>query len=57
MTAGSREAAVIAPARQLITDAWIAASTEALSEHLVRFDRDFERFLPARDFTLLEISP
>jgi len=37
-----------------VTDAWIAAATEALSEHLVTFDRDFEHLLPARDLTVLE---
>lgn len=41
----------------LITDAWIAAATEALSEHLVTLDRDFERLLLARDLTLIEITP
>jgi len=40
-----------------ITDAWIAAATEAISEHLVTFDRDFNRLLPPRDLTLLETSP
>jgi toxin-antitoxin system PIN domain toxin len=40
-----------------VTDAWIAASTEALSEHLVTFDRDFKRLLPARDLTVLESTP
>lgn len=39
-----------------VTDAWIAAATEVLSEHLVTFDRDFKRLLPPRDLTLLEIS-
>ena len=37
-----------------VTDAWIAAATEALAEHLVTFDRDFKRLLPARDLTLLQ---
>lgn len=37
----------------LVTDAWIASAVEALSEHLVTFDRDFNRLLPARDLTLL----
>lgn len=36
-----------------VTDAWIAAAVEAQSEHLVTFDRDFARLLPARDLTLL----
>ena len=37
----------------LVTDAWIAAAVETLCEHLVTFDTDFKRLLPARDFTLL----
>ncbi len=37
----------------LITDAWVAAVVETLCEHLVTFDKDFKRLLPARDFTLL----
>jgi toxin-antitoxin system PIN domain toxin len=37
----------------LVTDAWIASAVEALSEHLITFDRDFKRLLPARDLTLL----
>jgi toxin-antitoxin system PIN domain toxin len=40
----------------LVTDAWIAAATQALSEHLVTFDRDFTRLLPAPDITLLKAS-
>jgi toxin-antitoxin system PIN domain toxin len=36
-----------------VTDAWIAATVQALSEHLVTFDRDFARLLPPRDVTLL----
>ena len=39
-----------------VTDAWIAAATEALSEPLVAFDSDFKRLLPARDVTVLEQS-
>lgn len=39
----------------LVTDAWIASSVEAMSEHLVTFDRDFERLLPARDLTVLAV--
>jgi predicted nucleic acid-binding protein len=38
----------------LVTDAWIAAATEALSEHLVTFDRDFKHLLLRRDMTLLD---
>jgi predicted nucleic acid-binding protein len=37
----------------LITDAWIASAVQSLSEHLVTFDRDFIRLLPARDLTVL----
>ena len=37
----------------LVTNAWIAAVVEALREHLVTFDKDFKRLLPARSFTLL----
>ncbi len=37
----------------LVTDAWIASAVEALGEHMVTFDRDFKRLLPARDLTLL----
>jgi toxin-antitoxin system PIN domain toxin len=37
-----------------VTDAWIAAATEALAEHLVTFDHDFQRLLPSRDLTVLE---
>ena len=36
-----------------VTDAWSAAAAEAHSEHLVTFDRDFRRLLPARDLTVL----
>ena len=37
----------------LVTDAWIASAVQSLSEHLVTFDRDFARLLPARDLTVL----
>ncbi len=37
----------------LVTDAWIAPAVQSLSEHLVTFDRDFARLLPARDLTVL----
>ena len=40
----------------LVTDAWIASTVEAHSEHLVTFDRDFRRLLAARDLTLLGAS-
>ncbi len=36
-----------------VIDAWIAATTEALAEHLVSFDRGFQRLLPPSDLTLL----
>lgn len=39
--------------RDLGTNAWIASAVEALAEHLVTFDRDFKKMLPARDLTLL----
>lgn len=39
-----------------VTDAWTAAATEALAEHLVTFDRGFRRLLPSRDLTVLEGS-
>ena len=39
-----------------VTDAWIAASVEACSEHLVTFDRNFKRLLAARDVTVLATS-
>ena len=38
----------------LVTDAWIAACVQHVSEHLVTFDRDFLRLLPARDLTVLQ---
>ncbi len=41
----------------LVTDAWIGAAVETLCEHLVTFDKDFLRLLPARDFTLLNPQP
>jgi toxin-antitoxin system PIN domain toxin len=37
----------------LVTDAWIASALEAHTGHLVTFDSDFKRLLPARDLTLL----
>ena len=39
----------------LVTDAWIASAVQATSEHLVTFDRDFARLLPARDVTNLDL--
>ena len=38
----------------LVTDAWIAASVQSSSEHLVTFDRDFLQLLPPRDLTVLQ---
>ncbi|HRO59725.1 MAG TPA: PIN domain-containing protein [Burkholderiaceae bacterium] len=40
----------------LVADAWIAASVQAVSEHLVTFDRDFLRLLPAKDVTHLQLD-
>lgn len=40
----------------LVTDAWIASAAKAASEHLVSFDRDFARLLPAADLTLLGLE-
>jgi uncharacterized protein len=37
----------------LVTDAWIASTVQSISEHLVTFDRDVIRLLPARDLTVL----
>lgn len=37
----------------LVTDAWIASAVQAVSEHLITFDHDFARLLPAADLTLL----
>lgn len=39
-----------------VTDAWIASATEACSEHLVTFDRDFRNLLSPGDFTLLAVA-
>ena len=38
-------------------DAWLAAATMHLAEHLVSFDRDFKRLLGRNQFTLLEPGP
>ena len=40
----------------LVTDAWIASTVQALSEHLVTFDRDFRRLLSSRDVTVLTLK-
>ena len=37
-----------------LPDAWLAAAAIHQGEHLVTFDRDFNRLLPRRQFTLLE---
>ena len=37
-----------------LPDAWLAAATLHLGEHLVSFDRDFRRLLGRSQFTLLE---
>lgn len=37
----------------LVTNTWITSAVEGLAEHLVTFDRDFKKMLPARDLTLL----
>lgn len=44
---------ILALRGNLVTDAWIAAAIQSLSENLVTFDRDFTRLLPTRDLTLL----
>lgn len=40
----------------LVTGAWSASAVETLGEHLVTFDKDFKRRLPAQDFTLLRAT-
>ncbi|MGH8654301.1 MAG: PIN domain-containing protein [Gammaproteobacteria bacterium] len=37
-----------------IPDAWIAAAVLAHHDHLVSFDKEFRRFLKAKEFTLLQ---
>jgi len=37
-----------------LPDAWLAAATIHLGEHLVSFDRDFKKMLGRSQFTLLE---
>lgn len=37
-----------------IPDAWLAAATIHLGEHLVSFDRDFRKMIGRSQFTLLE---
>lgn len=36
-----------------IPDVWIAAAAQTLGEHLVAFDKGFQRYLSASEFTLL----
>ncbi len=38
-----------------LPDAWLAAATRHLGEHLVTFDRDFRRLLGRAQFTRLEV--
>jgi hypothetical protein len=40
-----------------LPDAWSAAATMHLAEHLVSFDRDLKRLLARNQFTLLEPGP
>ena len=37
-----------------LPDAWLAAATIHIGEHLVSFDRDFKRLIGRSQFTLLE---
>ena len=37
-----------------VPDAWLAAATNHLGEHLVSFDRDFRKLIGRSQFTLLE---
>jgi predicted nucleic acid-binding protein len=37
-----------------LPDAWLAAATLYLGEHLVSFDRDFRKLVGRSQFTLLE---
>ena len=37
-----------------VPDAWLAAATIHLGEHLVSFDRDFKKLIHRSQFTLLE---
>ncbi len=37
----------------LVTDASIASMVQSMGEHLVTFDRDFRKLVPARDLTVL----
>ena len=40
-----------------LPDAWLAAATMHLAQHLVSFDRGFKRLLGRGQFTLLEPGP
>ena len=40
-----------------LPDAWLAAATMHLGEHLVSFDRDFRKLVGRSQFTLLEPDP
>ena len=42
------------PAGNDLPDAWLAAATTHLGEHLVSFDRGFKRWLARSQFTLLD---
>jgi uncharacterized protein len=39
-----------------VPDAWLAAATAHLGEHLVSFDRDFRKLISRSQFTLLEVA-
>ncbi len=39
-----------------VSDAWLAAATIHLGEHLVSFDRDFRKFIGRSHFTLLDVD-
>ncbi len=40
-----------------LPDAWLAAATLHLGEHLVSFDRDFKKLLGRAHFTWLQVAP
>ncbi len=40
-----------------LPDAWLAAATSHLGEHLVSFDRDFKKLLSRAEFTWLASGP
>jgi uncharacterized protein len=39
-----------------VPNAWLAAATIYLGEHLVSFDRDFRKLIGRSQFTLLEVD-